>query len=169
MTLFLLNIILAFIWAAIIGTFSLGTVAIGFFLGYVVIWIASPVIDPDNYHKKVWLIIGLIFFFIKELIISSLRVAKDVLTPGEFKMKSGVVGVPLNVTTDFEITFLANMISLTPGTLSLDVSEDRKTLFIHAMYIDNEDVESVRKDIKTGMETKVLATFGSSDKSAFKK
>jgi multicomponent Na+:H+ antiporter subunit E len=164
MTLFLLNIMLAFIWAAITGSFSFGTVAIGFLLGYIVIWIASPVIDPDDYHKRLWLIVGLIFFFIKELIVSSLRVAKDVLTPGEFKMKSGVVGVPLKVTTDFEITFLANMISLTPGTLSLDISEDRKTLFIHAMYIDNEDVEAVRKDIKTGMEKKVLATFGGSAK-----
>jgi multicomponent Na+:H+ antiporter subunit E len=160
MTLFLLNIILAFIWAAITGSFSFGTVAIGFLLGYIVIWIASPVIDPDDYHKKLWLIVGLIFFFIKELIVSSLRVAKDVLTPGEFRMKSGVVGVPLTVTSDFEITFLANMISLTPGTLSLDVSEDRKTLFIHAMYIDNDDVESVRKEIKAGMENKVIATFG---------
>lgn len=160
MTLFLLNILLALIWAAITGTFTIGSVSVGFFLGYIIIWIASPVIDPDDYHKKLWLILALILYFLKELFVSSLRVAKDVLTPGEFRMKSGVVAVPLDVKSDFSITFLANMISLTPGTLSLDVSEDRSKLFIHAMYIDNDDVESVRKEIKSGMENKVLSTFG---------
>ncbi|KPP99626.1 MAG: multicomponent Na+:H+ antiporter subunit MnhE [Bacteroidetes bacterium HLUCCA01] len=160
MTLFLLNIVLAFIWAAINGTFSIASVLIGFLLGYIIIWIASPVIDHDDYHRKLWLIVALIFYFLKELFISSLRVAKDVLTPGEFKMKSGIVALPLEVKSDFAITFLANMISLTPGTLSLDVSEDRSKLFIHAMYIDNGDVESVRRELKNGMEQKVITTFG---------
>lgn len=160
MTLFLLNIVLAFIWAAINGTFSIASVLIGFLLGYIVIWIASPVIDHDDYHRKLWLIVALIFYFIKELFISSLRVAKDVLTPGEFRMKSGIVALPLEVKSDFAITFLANMISLTPGTLSLDVSEDRSKLFIHAMYIDNGDVDGVRRELKKGMEQKVITTFG---------
>lgn len=163
MTILLLNILLAFIWAAITGTFSIASVSIGFLLGYIVIWIASPVIDPDDYHKKLWLTVALVFYFIKELIVSSIRVAKDVLTPGEFKMKSGVIAIPLDVKSDFSITFLANMISLTPGTLSLDVSEDRTKLYIHAMYIDNDDVESVRSEIKNGMETKVIQTFGPGD------
>lgn len=157
---FLLNTLLAFIWASITGSFTVATFAIGFLLGYIVIFIASPVIDPENYHKKLWLIIGLMFFFLKELFVSSLRVAKDVLRPGEFTMQSGVIGVPLKVKTDFEITFLANMISLTPGTLSLDVSEDRKTLYIHAMYVDDGNVEKVRDEIKDGMELKVIRTFG---------
>jgi len=160
MTLFLLNIVLAFIWAAINGTFSIASVLIGFLLGYIIIWIASPVIDHDDYHRKLWLIVALIFYFLKELFISSLRVAKDVLTTGELKMKSGIVALPLEVKSDFAITFLANMISLTPGTLSLDVSEDRSKLFIHAMYIDNGDVESVRRELKNGMEQKVITTFG---------
>jgi multicomponent Na+:H+ antiporter subunit E len=160
MTILLLNILLAFIWAAITGTFSIGSVSIGFLLGYIVIWIASPVIDPDNYHKKLWLVFALILYFIKELFVSSIRVAIDVLRPGEFKMKSGVIAIPLEVKSDFSITFLANMISLTPGTLSLDVSEDRTKLYIHAMYIDNDDVEAVRAEIKNGMEYKVITTFG---------
>lgn len=160
MNLFLTNIILAFIWTAVTGDFGIGNFGIGFFLGYAVLYIAGPVIDTDGYTKKIWLVVGLFFYFLKELFVSSLKVAKDVLRPGELKMHSGVVGVPLEVTSDFQITFLANMISLTPGTLSLDVTEDHKTLFIHAMYVDNDDPDAVRREIKSGMEKKVMNTFG---------
>lgn len=159
MNLLLLNILLAFIWTAVTGEITIGSFGIGFLLGYLVILVASPVIDPDGYTKKFWLVIGLFFYFLKELVVSSIRVAIDVLRPGELKMTSGVVGVPLNVKTDFQITFLANMISLTPGTLSLDVSDDNKTLFIHAMYVDKDNTTSVRDEIKAGMERKVIRTF----------
>jgi len=160
MNLLLINILLAFVWTAVTGELTAASFGIGFFLGYVVIWIASPVIDPDGYSKKFWLVIGLILYFLKELVVSSLRVAKDVLKPGKLTMKSGVISVPLDVTTDFQITLLANMISLTPGTLSLDVSEDRKTLFIHAMYIDEQNPESTCEEIKSGMEAMVIRTVG---------
>ncbi|NNJ70240.1 MAG: Na+/H+ antiporter subunit E, partial [Kiritimatiellales bacterium] len=66
----------------------------------------------------------------------------------------GVIGIPLDAETDLEITMLANIISLTPGTLSLDVSEDRKTLYIHAMYVINP--EDLRNEIKDGLERRLL-------------
>lgn len=161
MNLLLINLLLAFIWTAVTGELTAGNFGIGFLLGYLVLFIASPVIDPDGYTKKIWLVIGLFFFFIKELVVSSFRVAADVLRPGKLRMTSGVIGVPLEVTSDFQITFLANMISLTPGTLSLDISDDRKTLFIHAMYVDKDNTTSVRDEIKSGMESKVIRTFSS--------
>jgi multicomponent Na+:H+ antiporter subunit E len=71
-------------------------------------------------------------------------------------MRPGVVAIPLDVQTDAEITLLANLITLTPGTLSLDVSTDRRVLYIHVMYIDNDDVEAVRRKIKEGFERRVL-------------
>ena len=155
MTLFLLNILLAIIWSAITGTFSLGNLLIGFLLGYIVLVIAAPAIDNDHYVRRLPKALALIIFFLKELVVSSIRVAIDVLKPG-FKMQSGVIGIPLDAETDVEKTLLANMISLTPGTLSLDISEDGKTLYIHAMYIDNGDVNAVIKEIKGGMEKKIL-------------
>ena len=59
--------------------------------------------------------------------------------------------------SDFEITLLANLITLTPGTLSVDVSEDRRMLFVHA--IDCSDVESAIRDIKEGFENKIIRAF----------
>ncbi len=152
---FIINILLAVVWAAVTGTISLGNLVIGFILGYVVMLVAAPAVDTEHYTRRLRLAVFFIFYFIKELVVSSIRVAKDVIKPS-FKMKSGIVGIPLTASSDLEKTLLANCISLTPGTLSVDISDDGNTLFIHAMYIDNEDVDAVRREIKNGMERKIL-------------
>ncbi len=68
----------------------------------------------------------------------------------------GVVGIPLDARTDAEIALLANLITLTPGSVSLDLSEDRRVLYVHAMYIDGGDVEAYRRSVKDGLERRVL-------------
>ncbi len=68
----------------------------------------------------------------------------------------GVIAIPLEARTDVEITLLANLITLTPGSVSLDLSEDRRVLYIHAMYIDGGDVEAYRRSVKEGLERRVL-------------
>ena len=77
----------------------------------------------------------------------------EVITPG-FHMRPGIVMVPLDVKSDMGITLLANMISLTPGTLSIDVSNDKKVLFVHAMYI--KDREQFIDSVKNGFERRIL-------------
>jgi multicomponent Na+:H+ antiporter subunit E len=68
----------------------------------------------------------------------------------------GVIAIPLDARTDAEITLLANLITLTPGSVSLDLSEDRRVLYVHAMYIDGGDVEAYRRSVKEGLERRVL-------------
>jgi multicomponent Na+:H+ antiporter subunit E len=51
---------------------------------------------------------------------------------------------------------LANLISLTPGSLTIDVSEDRKILYFHSMYVENNDLEALKQEIKNGFEKKIL-------------
>ena len=97
--------------------------------------------------------LGLGLFFVWELILANLRVAHDVITPRHY-MRPGILAVPLDAQTDLEITMLSNLITLTPGTLSLDISIDRRVLYIHAMYID--DVDEVRQKIKEGYERIIL-------------
>lgn len=163
MKIFLFHIILALIWTAVTATFSFGNLLTGLILGYFVLVVVSPALDQSNYTQRLWKSITLLLYFLKELVMSSIRVAIDVIRPGAFRMKSGVVDIPLDVTSDLEITLLANMISLTPGTLSIEVSADRKELFIHAMYID-EGVEQVREDIKRGMEQHILDVTRGADR-----
>ena len=97
-------------------------------------------------------IVRLILYFHWELFISSVKVARNVLTPGKLG-SPGIIAVPLDVKSPLGITLFANLVSLTPGTLSLDVSDDRSTLLIHGMFV--EDPESLRQELKSGMERHV--------------
>ncbi|MCU0671145.1 MAG: Na+/H+ antiporter subunit E [Myxococcota bacterium] len=78
------------------------------------------------------------------------------LTPTHHS-RPGVIGVPLEAETPLEITTVANLITLTPGTLTLDVSDDRRTLWVHAMFID--DADALRRALKEGMERRVLEVY----------
>jgi multicomponent Na+:H+ antiporter subunit E len=153
MSYFLLNIVLALIWGAFSGVFDPGNLILGFILGYVAMLVARRALYPSSYFNKVQQVLGFALFFLKEMLLANLRVAADVVTPTHY-MRPRVLAVPMDAETDVEITALANLISLTPGTLSLDVSSDRRTLFIHAMYA--ADPDRVRGEIKQGMERRLL-------------
>ena len=154
MELFIYNILISMLWALLTGNVSIGNLTIGFILGYFALTLLHPATGAKaSYFQKTMQFIRFALFFIKELIVSSYRVAKDVITPLPL-VRPGIIGIPLDAETDLEITMLANLITLTPGTLSLDVSPDRKTLYIHAMYLVNAD--DLRKEIKEGMERRLL-------------
>ena len=150
---FCFNILLALVWALANGQISLPGLAIGFVLGYGVLWFAQPLTGPSRYFRRLPVALRFAVFFLWQLALSNLRVAYDVITPRLY-MRPGIVAVPLDATTDQEITLLANLITLTPGTLSLDVSEDRRTLYVHAMFVDSPD--NVRDSIKNGFERRLL-------------
>lgn len=119
-----------------------------------VFWLFSFFYNKETFYK-IPKIIGLILFYFKELILASLKVAYDVVTPHD-NMEPAMISVPLDAKTNLEITLLANLITMTPGTLSIDVSNDKKTLYIHAMYVKAGDTEAVKKEIKEGFESKIL-------------
>ncbi len=154
MSLFLLNLFLALGWAVVTGSYGAGNLLAGFIIGYLALYAARPIFTSDAYFRKLWLGIWLGLFFLYELVVSSLRVVHDVITPPIYS-RPGIIALPLEVETDAEILLLASLITLTPGTLSLDVSDDRKTLFIHAMFID-DDVETLKREIKEGFEAKII-------------
>ncbi len=153
MTVFLLNLLLALLWAAMVGSIAPAHLMTGFVVGYIVLWIASPVLGPSRYFGKLFEALRFVAFFVYELVLANLRVAWDVLTPKPNR-RPGVVAVPLELDSDVEITLLANLVTLTPGSLSLDVSPDRRFLYVHAMFV--EDPDQLRADIKEGFERRVL-------------
>jgi len=146
---FLLNILLAIAWTLLTGELIVENFIEGLIIGYIILWISKSALNSTKYFKKIPTVIGFFFYFIKELIVANLKVAFDILTPKDY-MQPGIVAVPLDAETDMEITLLANLITLTPGTLSLDVSTDKKVLYIHTLYLDN--TEKFRLEIKNGME-----------------
>ncbi len=153
MTPFVINLTLAIGWAALFSTFTLPSLMTGFAVGYAILWVLSPLFEDSRYCRRLVDLVHLVFFFLWDLLASSLQVAWDVVTPMH-RSRPGIVAVPIDAETDLEITTLANLVSLTPGTLSLDLSSDQKTLYVHAMFV--EDPETIRRDIKQGMERRVL-------------
>ena len=153
MNVFLLNIFVALGFSAVMGQFNLSGFLSGFIVGYFALWISKPLYGQTRYFERLPKVIGLISFFCKELLVSNLRVLWDVITPKHIS-RPGIICIPLDARTDAEIMLVANLISLTPGTLSLDLSEDRRVLYIHVMFLD--DIGETRRQIKQGLEKRVL-------------
>ena len=157
MNLFEFNIVLAVVWAALTASFTLPSLVVGFVLGFVALWLAQPLFGQrQGYFLRVWRILRLTGYFLYELVVSSVRVAWDVITPRHLS-NPAIVEMPLDVKSDLEILLVTNLISLTPGTLSLDVTPDRSTLIVHAMFAD--DPEALVRDLKDGMERRVREVF----------
>jgi multicomponent Na+:H+ antiporter subunit E len=150
---FLANILLALVWTALAGSTSPAIFVTGFALGYGILAWLQPLPGSARYARKLPAAIGLAAFFSWELVVSTLRVAWDVVTPQRLR-RPGIVAVPLDARTDAEITLLACLVTLTPGSLSLDISEDRTRLYVHAMFVD--DPQALRDHIKTGFERRIL-------------
>ena len=153
---FALHVILALAWAALSGSLTPEHVVAGFVMGYILLWLSRRALGPTQYFSKVPQIIGFGLFFLRELVKANVRVAIEVISPVHH-MKPGIVAIPLDLKTDLEITTLANLITLTPGTLSLDVSDDRRVLYVHSMFVDDPD--DFRREIKDGFERRVHEVF----------
>ena len=150
-----INLILTLVWSSLLGGITLSNLVSGFVVSYFLLWLVTRgQRGHDGYFGKLPRVLGFIGYYLWELIKSNAIIAYDVLTPTHH-MKPGVIGIPIEAKTDLEITALANLITMTPGTLSLDISPDRKTLYVHAMYI--HDPEELRRDIKENFEPRVLA------------
>ncbi|MEM1237337.1 MAG: Na+/H+ antiporter subunit E [Pseudomonadota bacterium] len=148
------NLFLAAAWAILFGEFTWLTMMSGLVVGYFILGILQPLTGvKSSYFKKVWYWIKLLVMFHYELIISSGQVIWDIITP-TLKAKPAIINMPLDVKTDAGILLVTNLISLTPGTLSIDVSPDRKTLTLHAMFADDPD--AVCRQLKNGMERWVI-------------
>jgi len=86
--------------------------------------------------------IELLGFYLYEVIISNFRVAYDVLTPTHH-MYPDIIEVNITALTDRQLLAAANLITMTPGTLSLDVNEERTHLKVHCMYADDSTVKGI--------------------------
>lgn len=156
MILYAVNLLMAIVWAAITGSASLHNLIFGFVLSMLALGLIREQINGTGYIRRALRIASLAWLFFVELAKSAWKVALMVVSP-RLEIKPGIFAFPLTVTRDFEITLLANLITLTPGTLSVDVSDDKKTLYVHA--IDCADPEGARRDIAEGFERKILEAF----------
>ena len=153
MNLFMLNLFLALGFSAVRGQFTLTGLLTGFLVGYLALWVSKPLYPDAAYFVRAPRVLHLVGYFLYQLIVSNFRVMWEVITPRP-SSRPGIIGIELTASTDMEIMLVANMISLTPGTLSLDISDDRRVLYVHFMFLD--DPATARREIKDGLERRVL-------------
>lgn len=155
---FVANLLLAFGWVLMIAEFSLAGLIVGFLFGYILLWFVQPLSGGSSYFGKTRQIVKFLLFFIKEVVRANLRVAWHVVTPSSF-FKPGIIALPLEPQSDFEATLLSNVLTLTPGSFSVDLSTDRRVLYVHVMDVD--DAEQTRQQLKEEYEKPLLEVLRS--------
>ena len=148
------NVLLALVWVALTGELTAANFLEGILIGFVLLTILGRTLGSRDYFSRVlnWVRFGLFFGY--SLTVASLKVVYTVVSP-RLPIRPAVVAIPLDLETDVEITLLGNLITLTPGTLTLDVSADRKTIYVHTIHV-GDDVEAFKQEIKTGFERRIM-------------
>ncbi len=160
-------LLMTLVWATLHGSFSVGVLVLGVLFSWATLRISRPLFnrEEDNFIatgrplRRLWRSLVLLLVFLREVVLSALQVAWYVLQPS-LTIQPAVIEYPLHVQTDREITVLANMISLTPGTLSMDVAPDRSAIYVHAISVSTDDGQDVIDDIKGSLEKHISRTLG---------
>ena len=151
------SILLALAWAALQGEITLANLLAGYVFGYVILaLLAKGGVMPSNFASRVADAVRLGIYIIWALVLANIKVALDVLRP-HTAIQPAVVGIPLDITKDGEILLLSMLINITPGSVTIDLSDDRRTLYVHVMHMD--DPEATRSEIKEGFERRVKRLF----------
>ena len=149
----LVNFFVAIVWMFISVSFTASTFVVGFIIGTILLWIMKRFLPGRFYMSRVWSVIKLTALFFKELFMANIQVFVLIVQP-KMPIKPAIFAYPTILEKDWEITLLANLITLTPGTLVIDVSEDSRTLYIHAINYD--DAEGAIESIKNTFEKAIL-------------
>ena len=149
----LLNVVIALIWMVIRGEYSFVEFVMGYLVGLLALFLFRRFLSKEFYLKKVYAVIKLILLLFQQLVLSNIDMIKVVLSP-KLDITPGIIAMPTKLKTEWEITILASLITLTPGTLSMSFSEDSKIIYIHC--IDVPDKEEVIKDIQATFERAIL-------------
>ena len=147
MTLLLVNVLLALLWVLLWGDLSLWTIAVGFLLGYGTLYLFTR-LSPGGrggvraaYGRRIGSILRFSLYFLRLLVRSNLQIAGEILTPG-LSIRPRILRYEVTGLSDAQTATLANAITLTPGTLVVDVRDEkagdgatgRRHLYVHAMY-----------------------------------
>lgn len=149
----LVNIIIAVTWMFFQNSFMATNFLFGYIIGVIILFILRRFLVFNFYMNRVWAIIKLIMLFIIELIKANVDMIKIVLSP-KLDNQPGIVAVETRLESNVEITLLAALISLTPGTVSMDFSGDGKTIYIHS--IDVPDKEEMIEQIQNSFERAIM-------------
>jgi multicomponent Na+:H+ antiporter subunit E len=137
-----LNIALAVGWVFLAGNFTALSFLAGLIFGFLITSLFAVATDRPGYGKRLWRVVRFFGYFAKILVKANMQIAYEAITP-KLYMTPRIVRYPVGHLSDAEKTTLANSITLTPGTLVVDISEDGEYIYVHCMYAKDRD-EAVR-------------------------
>jgi multicomponent Na+:H+ antiporter subunit E len=149
----LLNFFLAFVWMFMTVSFTPSGFTIGFLVGLGIIILMRRFFSKRLYISRVWAIFSLFLLFLRELFKSSVQVLSIVIRPN-MNIKPAIFEMETELNDDWQVTLLSSLITLTPGTLVIGISDDQKRLYIHAL--DFEDIDQAVSSIKNTFERAIL-------------
>ncbi|MBM7838052.1 multicomponent Na+:H+ antiporter subunit E [Alkalihalobacillus xiaoxiensis] len=149
----LINVIIAIVWMLFQNSFTIVDFVIGFTIGFFVVLVLIRFKGYEFYFSRVLALLKLMLIFAKELAIANVVVLKAAFSP-KMDVAPGIVAVPTKLETDAEKTLFAVMMTLTPGTLSIEFSLDNNVIFVHAL--DARDREGIIDSVQNTFEKSIL-------------
>lgn len=150
---FLVNLLIALIWMFLQNSYLLTTFVFGFIIGLFILFVLRRFFEYDFYFRRVFAFVKLVGVFLIEMIKANVDMIKVVLQP-RLKNKPGIIAVETELETEIEIATLAALITLTPGTVSMDFSADGRTIFVHSIDVDDRD--EIIADIRNNFEKAIM-------------
>ncbi len=150
-----INLMLAVIWMLLQRELSLVNFAIGFLLGFAMLWLFRPVLGNGDYVRRSWGLIGYLAIFTRGFLVSCWKIGVDALTARMGPLQPRLITYNVAGLTRFEILLLSHSISLTPGSTTVEVSADFSTFVIHVF--NTRDPDAVRAEIDRTLRRGILA------------
>lgn len=152
------SILLLVVWLMLNTTLSLGHILLGSVLAIIIPLICAPLAMPQAKIKRPFKVLSYILIVLKDIFVANITVALLVIGP-QRKVKPGFIAVPIDLTDTLPITILASTVTMTPGTVSGELSEDRKWLYVHVLDMPDNEQEVIDL-IKQRYESRVKEIFG---------
>jgi multicomponent K+:H+ antiporter subunit E len=152
-----LTLLLAVVWILLQNEVSAGMAVFGVILGILIPWVTSVwwPDTPKGLKLGKFLVYAMIVLW--DILIANVQVAWIILTKSNASLKPAWVVIPLELKQPEAISILAGTITLTPGTVSADLSDEGHSLLVHAL--DTDDPDAVRDEIKHRYERRLKEIF----------
>jgi|GEM_PF-1197475 len=132
-----------------------GGAILSFLCSFTLGWLLVGIFSKRYFHLIIQ-VMRLVKYFSKELIRSNIKLINEIITP-KIELHPAIVKMPLRIKSDLGIMVMANISNLTPGTLVVGVSDDKKYMFVHTIYLEGGSVEAFKKYMTDGFEERILA------------
>lgn len=152
-----LTLLLVVSWLLLVNQFTLGSLIFALMLGVIIPLVTAPYWPDRPILRNPVAIIGYVLIVLYDIVKSNFIVAGIVLFKPNSHLQSAWVTVPIDLRTPEAITVLAGTITMTPGTVTADMSGDGRALLVHCLHAPNPD--EVRDEIKTRYEARLMRIF----------